>query len=126
MKYGVIIQYYLFSFWLEISDNINCNVLLDLAHTIISAHNLNMDVIDFVEKMGINRVYEVHVNSPLYKDGEWYDIDEPFYYSEEAKRVLEHVIEKKKAKALNIECDENILKQVKMLREARENVRVIK
>lgn len=88
-----------------------------MAHTIISAHGLGMDVIDFVEKIGIDLIYEVHVNSPLYKEGRWYDINEPFYYSEEAKRVLEHIVrDKKNIIALNIECDKNILKQVNELK----------
>lgn len=82
---------------------------------IISAHNFGMDVIDFVEKMGINRVYEVHVNLPQYKNEEWYAINEPFYYSDEAKRILEHIVEKKKAKVLNIECDREIILQVNAL-----------
>lgn len=73
-----------------------------------------MDVIDFVEKMGIDLIYEVHVNSPLYKDGKWYDINEPFYRSEGAKRIIE--FSKQKAKVLNIECDKEIVKQIEMLK----------
>lgn len=99
----------------KVAKNTNCGVLLDLAHTIISAHSFGMDVIDFVEKIGIDLICEVHANSPLYKDGKWYDINEPFYFSEEAKRVLEHIIKRKKAKVLNIECDKEIFEQIKML-----------
>lgn len=62
----------------KVAKNTNCGVLLDLAHTIISAHSFGMDMVDFVEKIGIDQIYEVHVNSPLYKKGNWYDIDEPF------------------------------------------------
>jgi hypothetical protein len=47
-----------------------------------------MDLIDFVEKIGIGLICEVHANSPLHKNGKWYDINEPFYFSEDAKRVL--------------------------------------
>jgi hypothetical protein len=42
-------------------------------------------------------------------------IIDPFYYSEEAKRGLEHNIKREKAKVLNIECDKNILEQIMML-----------
>lgn len=82
------------SFISKVAENTNCGVLLDLAHTIISAHSLGMAMIDFVEKIGIDRIYEIHVNSPLYKDERWYDIKDPFYFSEEAKRVLEFVLER--------------------------------
>ncbi|MCK4543854.1 MAG: DUF692 family protein [Spirochaetales bacterium] len=103
----------------KVAENTNCGVLVDLAHTIISAHSFGMDVIDFVEKIGIDRIYEIHVNSPLYKDGEWYDINEPFYFSEEAKRVLEHIIKREKAKVLNIECDKEIIEQLEACIEVR-------
>jgi hypothetical protein len=96
----------------KVAKNTNCGVLLDLAHTIISAHSFGMDMIDFVEKIDVNLIYEIHVNSPLYKNGKWYDINEPFYYSEEAKRMLEHIIKGEKAKFLNIECDKDIVEQI--------------
>lgn len=99
----------------KVAKNTNCGVLLDLAHTIISAHSFGVDVIEFVENVGVDSIYEVHVNSPLYKDGEWYDINEPFYYSDEAKRILDIVIKKGKPKVLNIECDKDINKQVEIL-----------
>ena len=75
-------------------------------------------MIDFVEKIGINRIYEIHVNSPLHKNGKRYDIDEPFYRSEEAKEMLGYALEESlnRGLALNIECDKNILEQVEICR----------
>ena len=99
----------------KIAKNTNCGVLLDLAHTIISAHSFGMDVIGFVEKIGGDKIYEIHVNSPLYKDRVWYDINEPFYRSEEAEEILKCTLSLNRKIVLNIECDKEIVKQVKML-----------
>jgi uncharacterized protein (UPF0276 family) len=109
------------SFISRIAKNTNCGVLLDLAHTIISAHRFDMDVFDFVEKIGVDLIYEIHVNSPLYKNGEWYDINEPFYFSDEAKGILGYVLDKSPNKELviTIECDKDVIKQIEMIRKER-------
>ena len=101
----------------KIARKTGCKVLLDLAHTIISAHAFEMDVIDFIENIGIGLIYEVHVNSPLHKEGKWYDINEPFYYYEAGKEILEYLIERNNAILLNIECEKEIAEQIEILTE---------
>lgn len=101
----------------KIARKTRCGVLLDIAHTIISAHEFKIDVIDFVKGIGIDLIYEIHVNSPLGKDGKWYDINEPFYWSEEARKIILYIIERKEVNFLNIECDIEVPKQLKMLGE---------
>ena len=101
----------------KVAEETGYGVLLDLAHTVISAHSFGMDVIEFVERIGIEKIYEVHVNSPLYKHGKWYDINEPFYYSEAAEVMFGYVLKESLNKeiVLNIECDKDIVEQVRML-----------
>lgn len=101
----------------KIARRTGYKVLLDLAHTIISSHALEMDVIDFIEKIGIDLIYEVHVNSPLHEDGKWYDLNEPFYNNEEGKEIIEYLIERNDAILLNIECEKEIAQQIKILME---------
>ena len=101
----------------KITGKTDCKVLLDLAHTIISAHAFEMNVIDFIENIGIDLIYEVHVNSPLHKDGKWYDINEPFYYYEAGKEILEYLIERNNAILLNIECEKEVAEQIEILTE---------
>ena len=104
----------------QIARRTNCKVLLDLAHTIISAYAFEMDVIDFVEKIGIDLIHEIHANSPLYRYRKWYDINEPFYYSKEAVRILNHILINKRDSMIlvNIECDKELYKQINLLRKA--------
>lgn len=98
-------------------------ILLDVAHIIISSHYLGIKSIDFVEELGVDNVFEVHVNSPLYRNGEWYDINRPFYQLAEAKDLVRFIV-RGKARAredvlLNIECDEDILGQASELQSLR-------
>lgn len=101
----------------KIARKTKCGVLLDIAHTIISAHEFKMDAIDFVKGIGIDLIYEVHVNSPLYKNGVWYDIDEPFYYSEEAKKILKFILKEGLGKELivNVESEKDIIRQIEKM-----------
>lgn len=109
----------------KIARKTKCRVLLDIAHTIISAHEFKMDTIDFVKKAGIDLIYEVHVNSPLWKDGKWYDINEPFYYSTEGKETVKYILERSLNKRLvlvNIESENDIAGQIELIREMGNNV----
>lgn len=104
----------------EIARYASCLVLLDTAHTIISSHYLGVKPIDFVEAIGMHHIFEVHVNSPLYRDGEWYDINKPFYQLKEAEKIVECIIDRKtkmgEGLLLNLECDEEIEQQIRCLR----------
>jgi len=104
----------------KIAEYTGCLILLDVAHTIISSHYLGIRAIDFVKGIGTDFIYEVHVNSPLYKGGDWYDINRPFYQLAEAENLTRFIMEEKarskKELLLNIECDEEIEPQVRRLR----------
>jgi len=101
----------------KIARNTGCGVLLDIAHAIISAYEFKMDVTDFVKRIGIDLIREVHVNSPLRKNGNWYDINEPFYSSEDAKKILKLILKESSSKDLylNIECDKDVVRQIDYL-----------
>ena len=107
------------SFISKIAEHMGCLILLDVAHTIISSHYLGIRVIDFVKGIGMDSIYEVHVNSPLYEDGEWYDINRPFYRLAEAENLVQFIAEEKTRSGqnllLNIECDEEIQQQLRRL-----------
>jgi len=68
----------------------------------------------------VDNIFEVHVNSPSYKDGKWYDINKPFYQLEDAEEVVRHIIDEKISKKgellLNLECEEEAEKQIALLR----------
>jgi len=104
----------------KVAEHTGCLILLDVAHTIISSHYLGIKAIDFVEEIGVDSIYEVHVNSPLYRDGEWHDINQPFYQLKEAEKVVECIIDRKtkigEGLLLNLECNEEVEQQIRRLR----------
>lgn len=102
----------------KIAEYAGCPILLDVAHTIISSHHLGIKAIDFVKEVGVDNIYEVHVNSPMYESGQWYDVNRPFYESKEAENLILYLISKKKGESLTltIECDEAVGKQLECLR----------
>ncbi len=105
----------------EMVKHTGCSVLLDVAHAIISSHCLGMKPIDFVSAIGLDNIFEVHVNSPLYEDGELYDINKPFYQLTEASNLTEFMVSTKGRSGqellLNLECEEEVQKQIGLLRE---------
>lgn len=74
--------------------------------------------------IGIDSIYEVHANSPFYKDREWHDMNKPFYQLKDAEKIIEYIIEyiidgkieRRRELLLNLECDEEIEQQVRHLR----------
>jgi len=106
-------------FILKTAKHTGCPILLDVAHTIISSHYLGVKPIDFVRAVGIDDIFEVHVNSPLYRDGEWHDINKPFDRSASAESLIRLIVGEKVNKGeellLNLECDEEIEQQFKYL-----------
>lgn len=116
------------SFISEMAKHTGCLVLLDVAHAIISCHYFGIHAVDFVKAIGTDSIYEVHVNSPLYEGGEWYDINNPFYRLSEAKELIRFIAGEKASGEdkllLNVECDEEIYEQLKDLEELRHSLRV--
>jgi len=104
----------------EMAKHTGCPILLDVAHTIISSHYLGVKPIDFVRAVGVDDIFELHVNSPLYRDGEWYDIDNPFYTLKEADELLRFIVRAKRRRSeplfLNIESDMEVGSQLTVLR----------
>lgn len=104
----------------KIAEYAGCPILLDVAHTIISSHHLGIKAIDFVKEVGVDNIYEVHVNSPLCKEGEWYDINKPFYQLIEAENLIKFIVNesanKQQELLLNLECDEETEEQLQYLK----------
>lgn len=114
------------SFISKMAAHTGCLILLDVAHIIISSHYLGVKPIDFVRAVGVDNVFEVHVNSPLYRNGEWYDINRPFYQLTTAENLIRFIIEEKATKGeellLNLECDEEAENQIALLKTFRKGV----
>jgi len=110
----------------ETAKHTGCLVLLDVAHTIISSHYFGIHAVDFVKAIGTDSIYEVHVNSPLYEGGEWYDINKPFYRLPEAEELVRFIVGQKASGEdkllLNVECDEEIYEQLRDLEELRHSL----
>ncbi|MDR2386517.1 MAG: DUF692 family protein [Deltaproteobacteria bacterium] len=49
-------------------DKFDLGLVLDLAHALISAHNLHMDIYDYLKALPLERVKEIHLSRPLIPD----------------------------------------------------------
>ena len=62
-----------------ISDIIRKNdvyMVLDIAHAVISAHNMEIDRYEYLSSLPLDRVKEIHLSAPGIKDGKWQDLHE--------------------------------------------------
>lgn len=105
------------SFIRRLAEDTNCGILLDIGHTIITAEARGIDPLDFLGAIGVEMVEEVHVTAPLFEDGEWLDINQPFFLSDVAVQIVRHLLSRVKADVLlNIECPKRIYEQVQVLK----------
>ncbi|MBI4838269.1 MAG: DUF692 family protein [Nitrospirae bacterium] len=51
-------------------------MVLDIAHAVISAHNLGINKYDYLQKMPFNQIKEIHLSAPGIQDGHWRDLHE--------------------------------------------------
>jgi uncharacterized protein len=51
-------------------EYVNSYFLLDISHAIIAANILNMNIYDYINKLPLNRLYEIHINGVKYFDKE--------------------------------------------------------
>jgi len=102
----------------KLAEDTDCGVLLDIGHTIITSETVGIDPIDFIERIGMQIVEEVHITAPLFENGEWLDINQPFFISDAAVKILQYLLSYGKGDLLlNIECPERIEEQVQLLKE---------
>lgn len=77
-----------------------CDFLLDISHAYIVANSLGMDVKEYLHKLPLDNVYEIHINGWQEKSG---DIMSHIKINEEAYQLLEYVLDIIEPKLLTIE-----------------------
>lgn len=100
----------------------NLYLLLDVAHAEISAVELSGKrsesclkiTQEYLKRLPLQRVIEIHINSPIWKDGNPLDMHFPITNIE--KRLLKDLIFLPSLQIINLECESRIEKQLKYLR----------
>lgn len=59
-------------FIVRIVETIGCGFLLDTAHARMAARTFGQDVYIYLAALPLDRVVEVHVSSPRYRDNAWH------------------------------------------------------
>lgn len=60
----------------QILEAIDAELLLDIGHAIISAHNLGLSPEEYIDQLPLHRVSEVHISRPGLVAGVWEDMHE--------------------------------------------------
>jgi len=100
-------------------DQIGCDVLLDLAHARISAHNMGWsDARLYLEALPLNKIREIHVTRPGWEGDQRVDLHQPLQADD--FELLDWVLRRTPVQAVTIELDEadddTILAQITMMR----------
>ena len=61
----------------EVLEGAGCGFVLDTGHARVSAAVLDVDVHDYITRLPLNRVVQVHVSGPRVRDGRLVDAHEP-------------------------------------------------
>ena len=79
----------------------NCDFLLDVAHARVAAEALGVNIYDYLNRLPLERVVQIHVSGPRMRDGYLYDAHEPLQESDYA--LLEWVLACTRPQALTLE-----------------------
>ena len=79
----------------------NCDLLLDIAHARVAAGALGMDIHDYLNRLPLERVVQIHISGPRMRDGYLYDAHEPLQESDYA--LLEWVLARTRPQVLTLE-----------------------
>ena len=102
---------------------INCGVLLDLAHARISAHNMGYaDPRDYLSLLPLDRIREIHVTESGWEGDQRVDLHGPIQRSQpELLELLGWVLDHAPVEAVTIELDDSdavtFVDQVALMRE---------
>jgi uncharacterized protein (UPF0276 family) len=81
------------------------DLLLDLAHARVSASRLGFSIADYLMRLPMERVRQVHVSGPRLRDGVMVDAHEPLL--EEDYTLLRELLDLTAPLALTLEYDRN-------------------
>lgn len=85
----------------DILDATDCGLLLDIGHARVSAAVLGMDVCDYLGSLPMERVMQVHVSGPRFRDGRLVDAHEPLLEADYA--LLDYVLQHAKPQVVTLE-----------------------
>jgi uncharacterized protein (UPF0276 family) len=91
----------------ELAKKTDCHFLLDLNNILVNSHNNQTDPMDFIQKINLDRVKEIHMAGFSVREGFYFDTHSNPLYPELIK-LYEKVLELKKDIPVLYEWDENI------------------
>lgn len=99
------------NFITDVLEETNVGLLLDLAHTRVSANRLRVDITDYLDHLPLQRVVQLHISGPRWQDNSLVDVHEPLL--DEDYQLLKSILEITTPKALTLEYrkDKAALKQ---------------
>jgi uncharacterized protein len=84
----------------EIIYQSNADFLLDISHAYIASNRLGIDAKEYIKKLPLNKIYEIHINGWAEKDG---DIMAHIKITEPAYELLEYVLQLAQPKLVTVE-----------------------
>ncbi len=85
----------------EILDLTNAGFLLDIAHARVVASVFGLDVYDYIDRLPLERVRQIHTSGPRTRKGVLYDAHEDL--QEEDYELLKWVLTRKKPEVVTLE-----------------------
>lgn len=84
-----------------ILEETDCGLLLDIGHARLSAEVFGMKTDEYIEKLPLNRVIQVHVSGPRMRNGRLFDAHEPLEQTD--YELLDFVLRRSKPRVLTLE-----------------------
>jgi uncharacterized protein (UPF0276 family) len=88
-----------------LEEDSDVDLLLDLAHARVSASRLGLSIADYLMRLPLERVRQIHVSGPRPRDGVLVDAHEPL--QEEDYGLLQDLLDVTTPRALTLEYDRN-------------------
>ncbi len=111
--------YYAKPDWIkQVLDRTGCGLLLDTGHAQVAAAQFEMDAVDYIRQLPLERIAQVHVSGPRVQNGRLFDAHEPL--QKEDYRLLEYVLGKSNPQVVTLEyirAPEALREQIGRLRE---------
>mgnify|MGYP001349174286 CR=1 FL=1 len=94
-------------------NKFDVNFAMDIAHARVSASNLNIDFYEYIHRLPLKKITDIHINHPGYFNYEMQDLhDLP---TEEDYKILDYIIDISKPSYITIEYNEDINKLIKAI-----------
>jgi uncharacterized protein (UPF0276 family) len=90
----------------DILEATNCGLLLDIGHARLSAEVIGMKIEDYIEKIPLNRINQVHVSGPRIRNGRHFDAHESLQQID--YELLDFVLNRSKPQVVTLEYIRNI------------------